>query len=141
MWSLPTFATTCRICMSRLPWMPWQKRWRPIFPPMIRKEKRSMIISSHEDVVRLSGSLDKNQWSAVKEVADMLLKRYAQGVVIDCADLTSVSEGGTAMFLDAVTDVSTRGTPIVLANLPPNVLAALETVPVSSLLSHVAESV
>lgn len=88
-----------------------------------------MIIETKEDVVRLSGSLMKNQWLTIKAAANLLLQNHPQGIIIDCAHLETVSEDGAKTFLEAMRDIEAARARIVVANLPENVLGVCMKVP------------
>ncbi len=88
-----------------------------------------MIVASKDDVVSLSGSLHKNQWLTIKAAANLLLRDRPEGIIIDCSELTEVSEDGAKTFLDAMKDIQAAGARIMVSNLPPNVLQVIRTVP------------
>lgn len=88
-----------------------------------------MIINSKDDVLSLSGSLHKNQWMTIKAAANLLLQDYPQGIIIDCSELTDISEGGACTFLDAMRDIEGAHAHILVANLPENVLSVCKTIP------------
>src|SRR5579862_4697127 len=88
-----------------------------------------MIVSGKNDVVQLSGALHKNEWLTIKALAKILLQQYPEGILIDCSELTDVSEGGTKTFLEAVRDIQGEGARIVFVNLPDHVLQVVRTVP------------
>ncbi|HSV74162.1 MAG TPA: STAS domain-containing protein [Chthonomonadales bacterium] len=88
-----------------------------------------MIVSTKDDIVRLSGSLAKNQWLTIKAAADLLMRSYPQGIVIDCSELTRVSEEGARTFLDAVRDIQAAGARMMVFGLPSDVLKVIRSVP------------
>jgi anti-anti-sigma regulatory factor len=88
-----------------------------------------MIVYTRGDVVRLSGSLMKNQWLTIKAAANLLLQDHPQGIIIDCAELGHVSEDGAMTFLDAMKDITAAGSRIVVVNLPDAVLNELKSIP------------
>lgn len=88
-----------------------------------------MIVYTHEDLVRLSGSLVKNQWLTIKAAANLLLRDHPQGIVIDCSELTQVSEEGAKTFLEAMRDIQHAGSRMIVANLPDDVLRVIRAVP------------
>jgi len=88
-----------------------------------------MIVSTKDDVVRLSGSLVKNQWLTIKAAANLLMRSYPQGIVIDCSELTHVSEDGARTFLDAVRDIQAAGARMMVSGLPEEVLKVVRSVP------------
>lgn len=88
-----------------------------------------MIIETRDDVVRLSGSLHKNQWLTIKAAAAMALQEHPQGIIVDCSRLEEISEDGARTFLEAMRDIEAAKARIIVANLPPNVLIVLKTIP------------
>ena len=88
-----------------------------------------MIVSTQDDMVRLSGALVKNQWLTIKAAADMLLMEHPEGIIIDCSELEHVSEDGAKTFLEAMKDIQSVGARIVVCNLPENVLQVIRSVP------------
>jgi len=88
-----------------------------------------MIIETHGDVVKLSGTLHKNQWLTIRAAAGMLLNEHPQGIIVDCSQLQDVSEEGAKTFLEAMRDIEAAKTRIIVVNLPDKVLRVLKTVP------------
>jgi anti-anti-sigma regulatory factor/nucleotide-binding universal stress UspA family protein len=88
-----------------------------------------MIVTGKNDVVHLSGALHKNQWLTIKAAAKLLLQQHPQGILIDCSELTEVSEEGTKTFLEAMRDIQGEGARIVIVNLPDSVLQVIRSVP------------
>jgi anti-anti-sigma regulatory factor len=100
-----------------------------------------MIIESKDDVVQLSGSLNKNQWQTIKAAAAGLLREHPTGIIIDCADLDKVSEEGAKTFVQAISDIESAQARIVVANLPPDLIAVCRSLPGASSQLPVADSV
>src|SRR2546423_14889910 len=88
-----------------------------------------MIITSKDDVVQLAGSLHKNQWLTIKAAANLLLRDHPRGIIIDCEELTDVSEDGAKTFMEAMKDIQGAGSRIVVCNLPENVLRVVKSTP------------
>jgi len=88
-----------------------------------------MIIETAEDVVRLSGSLHKNQWLTIKAAANLLLNDHPKGIIVDCSALTEVSEDGAKTFLEAMRDIDAAHTRIVVVRLPEKAMSVLKSVP------------
>ncbi len=88
-----------------------------------------MVVEAREDSVRLFGDLRDNQWPNLKAVANLLLQRQSAGIIIDCKHLKEVTSEGADTFLDAVRYIEANKARIVVAGLPPNVLATLRDVP------------
>ena len=88
-----------------------------------------MIVYTRDDVVKLSGSLVRSEWLTIKAACNLLLKEHPEGIIIDCADLGDVAGDGARTFSDAMRDIRSAGSRIVVCNLPDNVLAALRSIP------------
>ena len=88
-----------------------------------------MIIETREDVVRLSGSLHKNQWMTIKAAANLLIHNYPQGIIIDCGELDNISQDGAKTFLEAIRDIEAAHARIIVTNLPENVLSVVKSIP------------
>ncbi len=88
-----------------------------------------MIIETRGDVVKLSGTLHKNQWLTIRAAAGMLLNDHPQGIIVDCSQLEEVSEEGAKTFLEAMRDIDAAKTRIIVVSLPDKVLRVLKTVP------------
>lgn len=88
-----------------------------------------MIVYTNGDTVRLSGALVKNQWLTIKAAANLLLQDYPEGIVIDCGELRDVTSEGAKTFLDAIRDIQSGGSRIVVSSLPAPVHDVLRTIP------------
>src|SRR5947209_19925430 len=88
-----------------------------------------MIIETKDDVVRLSGSLARNQWMTIKAAANLLLTNHPEGIIVDCSHLEGISEDGAKTFLEATRDIEATKSPILVVSLPQQVLAVCKTVP------------
>jgi anti-anti-sigma regulatory factor/nucleotide-binding universal stress UspA family protein len=88
-----------------------------------------MIIETKDDVVRLSGSLTRNQWMTIKAAANLLLTNHPEGIIVDCSQLSSISEDGAKTFLEAMRDIEAAKSRILVVSLPQQVLAVCKTVP------------
>ena len=88
-----------------------------------------MIIQTKEDIVTLSGSLNKNLWMTIRAAANLLLTKHPEGLIIDCVGLTDISENGAKTFLEAMRDIEGAHSRIMVVNLPRQVLQVCKTVP------------
>ena len=88
-----------------------------------------MIIETKDDVVRLSGSLTRNQWMTIKAAVNLLLTNRPEGIIVDCSHLDSISEAGAKTFLEAMRDIEAMKARIIVVRLPEQVLAVCKTVP------------
>jgi len=88
-----------------------------------------MIIRQKGDVIELKGSLDANQWLALKSVVSLLLKQHPSGVVIDGSGLTDISEAGAFMFIEAAEYIQSLNARVFLAALSDEILEEIRKVP------------
>lgn len=88
-----------------------------------------MIVSTRDDTVTLSGSLVRNQWLTIKAAANLLMREHPQGIIIDCGELTNVSEEGARTFLEAMRDIQSAGARIMVCSLPRHVEQTVRNVP------------
>lgn len=89
-----------------------------------------MIVESYEDVIILSGALHSNNWETLHTAVSLTLKRHPTGVIIDCSGITEASIDGIETFHDAIDFVSEHDQArIIVAAVPPNVLAVMKMVP------------
>lgn len=88
-----------------------------------------MVIETKEDVVRLSGSLHKNQWMSIKAAANLLLQEHPEGIIVDCSHLNDISDVGAKTFLEAMRDIESAHSRIIVAHLPENILTVCRSIP------------
>jgi anti-anti-sigma regulatory factor/nucleotide-binding universal stress UspA family protein len=88
-----------------------------------------MIIETKGDVVRLSGSLSRNQWMTIKAAVNLLLTNHPEGIIVDCSHLENISEDGAKTFLEAMRDIEAAKSRIVVVSLPKHILSVCKTVP------------
>lgn len=88
-----------------------------------------MIIQTKGDVIKISGALTENQWTAIKSAVNLLLEEHPRGVVIDASGITEVTESGARTFLDAGNYIQTQNARIVVASLHDSILAEIKKIP------------
>lgn len=88
-----------------------------------------MIIDAREDVVTLSGSLDKNLWPSIQAAANLLLRAHPRGILIDASELVSCSREGAKTFLDAMAYIERYRARILLCTVPDAVMDVIRSVP------------
>ncbi|MCW5936957.1 MAG: hypothetical protein KIT11_06600 [Fimbriimonadaceae bacterium] len=89
-----------------------------------------MIVESYEDVIRLSGPLRSNFWETIHTAISLTLKRHPTGVIIDCSDITEVTQEGAETFIDAIEFVNKfEDARIIVAAVPEHVMEVLRQVP------------
>ncbi len=88
-----------------------------------------MIVESYEDVIVLSGPLKSNHWETVETAIELLLKRHPPGVIVDCSNITEITEQGAQTFQHAIDFVLRQeGARIIFAAVPSHVAVTLRNV-------------
>jgi len=88
-----------------------------------------MIIDARDDVVTLSGCLDRNVWPAIQAPANLLLRQHPAGILIDARELETCSVEGVKTFLDAINYIERYRARIVLCHVPQMIADVIKTVP------------
>src|SRR5579862_2793790 len=88
-----------------------------------------MIIEARDDVLTLSGSLDKNLWPSIESAAWLLLRMHPGGILIDASGLTNITSEGAKTFLDAMAYIERYKARIVLCQVPDSALEVIKNVP------------
>lgn len=88
-----------------------------------------MIVEAREDTVRLYGDITQNQWLNIKAAANLLLRDHADGIIVDCKRVRTVTQEGAQTFLDAIQHIERHNARIILADLPAGLEATLREVP------------
>lgn len=87
-----------------------------------------MIVEARRDVIVLRGSLTDNEWPTIQAAAKHLLNESPRGIIIDCSQLTEVTEAGAKTFLDAIKYIHKNDARIIVAGLPENALSVIHGV-------------
>ncbi|HEY3333100.1 MAG TPA: hypothetical protein VGK19_23910 [Capsulimonadaceae bacterium] len=88
-----------------------------------------MIIDARDDVVTLSGRLEKNLWLSIQAAAHLLLRQHLNGILIDASEITHCSPEGAKTFLDGLEYIERHRARIVLCQVPEQVMSVLRAVP------------
>lgn len=88
-----------------------------------------MIIEARDDILTLSGSLDKNLWPSIESAAGLLLRLHPQGILIDASGLTNITGEGAKTFLDAMAYIERYRARIVLCRVPEGALEVIRNIP------------
>ncbi len=88
-----------------------------------------MIIHQKGDVVELRGSLDTNQWLALKSVVSLQLKEHPTGIIIDGSGLTGMNEVGAHTFIDASEFIQAQRARVVVAGLSSEIQDEIRRIP------------
>lgn len=102
-----------------------------------------MIIEIRDEVVSLSGVLQRNHWHTLESAVKVRLKHHPAGIVVDCGGLESVTPEGADTFRDAARHIARtgKGARFVLANVPASVMGVLRQIPNLGSQLPVAETV
>lgn len=89
-----------------------------------------MIVESTEDIVRLSGAIRQNFWEAVQTAIALTLQRHPSGVIIDCSQITEITEEGAETFQSAIDFVfEHEDARIIFVGVPESVQEVMRHVP------------
>ncbi len=88
-----------------------------------------MIVEASEDVITLSGSLNNPFWESVQTAIALTLNRHPSGVIVDCANISSITEDGARTFQLAIDYVLGQNARIIFASVPDPVMAVLQLTP------------
>ncbi len=88
-----------------------------------------MIVEIRDEVVALSGMLRRNHWPTLESAVNVRLKHHPAGIVVDCSGLIGLTLEGADTFRNAASHIARGGARIVLANVPPDVMAVIRQVP------------
>lgn len=88
-----------------------------------------MIIEARDDVLTLSGSLDKNLWPSIESAAGLLLRLHPRGILIDASGLTNITSEGAKTFLDAMAYIDRYRARIVLCRVPEGAMEVIRNIP------------
>ncbi|HEY3283294.1 MAG TPA: STAS domain-containing protein [Armatimonadota bacterium] len=88
-----------------------------------------MIIEARDDVIRLTGAMEKNAWSSIQAALNFLLKDRPKGIIVDCLGLRIVSEEGADTFLEMIEYTQAKGKRILFCNLPENAREQVKRIP------------
>lgn len=89
-----------------------------------------MIVESSEDVISLSGALKQPFWDSVQTAISLTLNRHPSGVIVDCGQITEITEEGAHTF-ELANDfvLSHDNARIIFANIPQHVQDVLKATP------------
>lgn len=90
-----------------------------------------MIVEIRDEVVSLSGVLNRNHWHTLESAVKVRLKYHPTGIVVDCGGLDALTPEGAETFRDAARHIAASGQDarFVLANVPAEVMRVLRQIP------------
>ncbi|MEN6520725.1 MAG: hypothetical protein ABFD46_06185 [Armatimonadota bacterium] len=87
-----------------------------------------MIVEARRDVITLRGILSENEWPTIQTAAKLLLEEHPRGIIIDCSQLTEITEEGAKTFLDGIGYIQKQDAKIIVAGLPTNALGVVRKI-------------
>lgn len=60
-----------------------------------------MIIEIEDDIIKLSGKIEKNLWPAMQAAAQMMLGKGYKNIIVDCTNISSIQKKGLETFSNA----------------------------------------
>ncbi|MEN6371343.1 MAG: hypothetical protein ABFD64_04945 [Armatimonadota bacterium] len=87
-----------------------------------------MIVEARRDVITLRGVLSENEWPAIQTAAKLLIEEHPRGIIIDCSQLTEITEEGAKTFLDGINYIQKQDANIIVVGLPPNALGVVKRI-------------
>ncbi len=84
-----------------------------------------MIVEIRDEVVLLSGSLQRNQWRTLESAVRVRLRHHPNGIVLDLGGLTELNAEGAETFRDALSHFKAQNKRIVVARIPADVMKSL----------------
>lgn len=89
-----------------------------------------MIVESSQDVISISGALRANFWETIQTAVSLTLQRHPAGVIVDCHDITELTEEGAATFQSAIDFVFEHpDARIIFVRVPEHVKEVMSHVP------------
>lgn len=88
-----------------------------------------MIVEASEEVITLSGALTQPFWESVETAIALALKRHPSGVIVDCSNITQITEEGANTFQYAIDYVVSHDARIIFAAIPDAVMDVLRATP------------
>jgi anti-anti-sigma regulatory factor len=86
-----------------------------------------MIVEARRDAIILRGSLTDNEWPTIQAAARLLMEEHGKGIIIDCSQLSEVTEAGAKTFLDAIRYIQKHDARIVVAGLPESAMQVIRS--------------
>jgi anti-anti-sigma regulatory factor len=88
-----------------------------------------MIIEAREDTLYLSGAFNENHWPTLEGAVRYLLKNHPKGIIVECSEMASMTEGGVRTFLEVLRDAMQQGWRVLFVNVPKDVSERIRTTP------------
>ena len=88
-----------------------------------------MIIEAKEDTLYLSGAFNENHWPTLEGAVRYLLKNHPRGIIVECSEMTAMTEGGVRTFLEVLRDAMKQGWRVLFVNVPEIVSGQIKVTP------------
>lgn len=76
-----------------------------------------MIIEIENDIIKISGKLDRNYWPAAQAAASMMVGQGYNNIIVDCEGVSEITEKGLDTFAQAFKYMSKRDVRIYFAHV------------------------
>ncbi|MBW3622584.1 MAG: STAS domain-containing protein [Armatimonadetes bacterium] len=88
-----------------------------------------MIIEAREDTLYLSGAFNENHWPTLEGAVRYLLKNQPRGIIVECTEMTAMTEGGIRTFLEVLREAAKQGWRVLFVNVPDDVMNQIRVTP------------
>jgi anti-anti-sigma regulatory factor len=88
-----------------------------------------MIVEIRDEVIALSGKLERNHWRTLESAVNVRLRHHPAGIVVDCGGLSALTPEGAKTFREAADHIARSGARIVVANVPVAIMRVLRQIP------------
>lgn len=88
-----------------------------------------MIVEARSDTIKLCGNLLENHWLTLKSAITLLLRDHPSGIIIDCQGILECNPRGAETFIAATSFIKAHKAKVLFANLSPDLVDLLRSVP------------
>jgi anti-anti-sigma regulatory factor len=88
-----------------------------------------MIIEAKEDTLYISGAFNENHWPTLEGAVRYLLKNHPAGIIVECSEMTAMSEGGIRTFMEVLREAAKQGWRVLFVNVPDPVSEKIRSTP------------
>lgn len=88
-----------------------------------------MIIEAKDDTLYLSGAFNENHWPTLEGAVRFLLKNHPRGIIVECSEMTAMTEGGVRTFLEVLREAMQQGWRVLFVNVPEAVSSQIRVTP------------
>lgn len=88
-----------------------------------------MIIEAKEETLYLSGAFSENHWPTLEGAVRYLLKNQPRGIIVECSQMTAMTEGGIRTFMEVLREAAKQGWRVLFVNVPGGVSEKIRATP------------